>query len=50
VVRGFKDNNIYNKTETHAPVPCICDVRFMLVVANKIGSKLRQYDVKNSIS
>lgn len=48
VTRGFKDTNIYDKTETYAPVARICDVRLLLSISNKFGLKLYQMDVKTA--
>ena len=48
VTRGFLDNNLYDLTETYAPVARISDVRFMLIVANKFDLEISQLDVKTA--
>lgn len=48
VIRGFKDKNQYDLTETYAPVSRLGVVRGVLAIINKYRLKARQLDVKTA--
>ena len=48
VVRGFKDKNCYDLTETYAPVSRLAVVRMVLSIINKLKLKSCQLDVKTA--
>jgi len=48
VVRGFLDSNVYDLTETYAPVARLSLVRCLLSIANKFKMSLHQLDVKTA--
>ena len=48
VIRGFKDLNEYDLSETYAPVSRLPLVRSFLAIANKYGLDLYQLDVKTA--
>ena len=48
VIRGFKDRNIYDLSETYAPVSRLSLVRSVLAIINKLKLNSRQLDVKTA--
>lgn len=46
VAKGFADRNFHNRSEIYAPVAKLSDVRFVLVVVNKLNLVLKQYDMR----
>ena len=48
VVRGFKDQNIYEPKETYAPVSKLPLVRAVIAIANKFDFEMCQFDVKTA--
>ena len=48
VIRGFQDNNLYDYSETYAPVAGLSEVRIILCLANKFDWDLHQMDVSTA--
>ena len=48
VIKGYADKNNYDLTQTYAPVARMCDVRFLLIIANKYRLEIHQLDVKTA--
>lgn len=48
VVRGFKDENIHELTETYTSIPRLPFARAVLIVANKYNLKMYQFDIKTA--
>ncbi len=48
VIRGFRDSNFYDLTETYAPVARMIHILLLLSIANKYDLSVHQMDVKTA--
>jgi len=48
VAKGFADRNFYDGSEIYAPVVRLSDVRFVLIIANKLNLTLKQCNIRTA--